>query len=218
MSDKINIVKVLKNIDVIISDIDGTITPCNTFSLLSSPRNLFKLEAWKHSLEIGSSLISRDKGKQIKCWRNFYYKVLSHTFEVDSRYKKWAQKRIFPYVTDFFSCFPKSKKIFVTQNVDGIGNLYKSILKFHDVFCNQDNKKNVVEKIVLNNNYKNYLVIGNSCEDRNMLDYLNWARGNSLIKEVVGIYVAGKYNKKCQSFDINIKNNEYGKLVELLDE
>lgn len=211
-------VKKINSIDILVSDIDNTITNHQAKSvvvnkILREPKYLFNPNLWK---SIGSYLFKKDG--EVEAWRN----LIEHFIDDKDKDKiskeyttEYVESKMFDGFFGFISVFPQDLvKIYLTRNLIEIGNAYKQATGFDDVFAEHYDKKAGIQKIV--DKYpdrKRIGIIGDSVGDEVAYEYLSWLENKGKIDYYYSIHV-GSINKGCH---LNLKKRDFRPLVKFLD-
>ena len=98
---------------------------------------------------------------------------------------------LFPGVEELYSLLP-AQKFYISRNLPMIVQKYGQELKFKDSYGEVGQKGKFVERFVQEHPiFQNYIVRGNSDEDKEMVDVLQSSIHRRKIKSVGSIFVAG---------------------------
>jgi len=127
---------------------------------------------------------------------------------------EFVQTSLYPSVEIFYSLL-SAHKFYISRNVLPITQAYSNFLNFAGVYCEEDNKGEVVENFIKNHpQFVKYGISGDSVEDEAMVDVLNYYAKIGKI-DVISCYISGNKYWESSKFDIQISKDRRG-LLEII--
>jgi hypothetical protein len=180
----------------------------------------FNPEYWGWVVETAFTRLIKDKQvAETSSWKNYIDSFLRSPESMKEIQQIFTDEKIertlFPGVEDFYSLLP-AEKYYVTRNISEVAKVYANYLKFQDYFSESDSKGKVVEDFILKNpQIEHYGVSGDSEDDQEMVDVINFYSKRKPIELLVSLYITNSRNKLNDSFLVNISRDRTG-LVELI--
>lgn len=219
-TDHSELIKKFRDLSLCISDLDDTDakSPAKKIAL---EMNHFGLnpEYWAWVAKTGFGRLTKGKSDESKAWKEFVETFLRDQDELDRLQEKltpdYVKNTLFPGVEEFYSLLPEDMiKIYVTRNIQEVGDAYGNVLGFEEVLAEQFDKEQAIRLISERYPERRRLALkGDSFEDEAILDFLNFRLEKGEIDYALSIYVIE--SDANDRFDINIRQ-DYTGLVNLL--
>lgn len=214
--------QILKS-DVLISDLDDTdaLSPGKKIAWNALSRKVLKPKLWLWALKAGYRVLSGDEAGGSKSWKEYIKLFLRDHKEIKRAKEKLTndeiERLLYPGIQELYKILsPKMYKVYFTRNILPIGWLFYKFLEFDEVIAEVFDKGKATAQFVKNNpQFKTYFVKGDSIEDKDILDVLEFYKRKGRIENVVSCYRANSEKKINRRFDVNVGGN-YLKLVEIL--
>ena len=225
--DKAETLEKLVNLDVIISDFDGTDvkSPLKnaTINFCSKPYNLIqnpRLFPW--AIEAGMKRILIGKDAESELWRKFSQIIGkdlptligdirdgfdSNDVSIDNYF--------LPAVKDFYSLFPNSDNFYASRNFEDILHLFAERIGIpeENVYAELDDKSFALKDVIERRYEKGiqggiYVLRGDSKSDDEMLDVAEFFKKHNYIDDYVGIAVGNSIHSINPKVDIITPSNQ----------
>ena len=215
--DESELAQNVNGLDLFVSDIDGTIAPCQASKIvaekvLEQPINILNPRMWN----IIATYLSSPREQ---AWNKFKEHFLSEKDRADIREKyspEYVNSIIFKGYTDFLKDIPSDAiKIYLTGNIPEIAEGFVKDTRFNGVIMDVK-KKNGIE-LLLNKYSKKQRIwySGDHPSDEEALDFLKFRTQKNEIDYVVSLFVSDSPRKINEKYDINIAQ-DYSGLHELV--
>lgn len=167
------------------------------------------------------ALAEHGKRAESECWADYVNQFLRNE-DVLTRIKelftpKEVKGSLYPGVEEFYSLLP-ADKFYVTKNIEEVARAYANVLGFAGFFSEVEDKSRLVENFILDRpGILRYGVSGDSLEDEQMVDVLNFYYRKRKIDQPTTLYRADKPTREKMNprFQVQIGKDRSG-LVELL--
>ena len=215
--DESELIKKIQNLDLFVSDIDGTIAPCQATKIvrdkvLGHPKNTLNPKMWG----VMAAYLSNPREK---AWEKFKEHFLSEKDLADIREKysvEYAHSILFKGYSDFLEDIPSEAiKIYLTGNIPEIAQGFVKATRFNDAI--HDAKKNDGIELI-SQKYparKRIWFSGDHPSDEDALDFLKFKKQKNEMDYFVSLFVSDSPRNINEKYDINIAQ-DYTGLNELL--
>ncbi len=211
--------------DVCISDLDDTDAPSPAKKLAYSKlvsKKIFDPKFISWCLRTGFKLITKGKKVEHECWKEYVDKFLTNPYDLKEIKEKYnsekVAKSLYPGVKEFYDLLPNVFKSYFTRNIPEIANAFGKFLGFDEVIPKAFDKRSLtLDFIERRPFFKNYIVRGDSPEDEEIVDVLEFYQSQGKIKNVISIYRADSPLKLNERFTVNVGKNSFG-LVKIIKE
>ncbi len=223
--NEMDLAGIIMRSDMLVSDLDDTAakspSKAAVFHFLRDTRMLAKPAFVKWAFKAGYTRLKDGKKAESGLWKEFTESFLRDKQAIQSLEKRltadYVSKRFFPGALEFYAELPKGmKRVYMTRSINAIAEHFRQAAGFDTALAEQYDKAGAVREITKRFPEKRrYVLIGDSDEDSEALDYLKFLWRYVKIDTLVSIYVAendGKINKR---FDINI-GRDYTGLAKLV--
>ncbi len=210
----------IKTADICISDLDYTDANSPAKNLAADFFHFWSKDYARWALSTAKRKISPLERQRAdsESWSEFIDSFLKKEEELEYVKQRFSEaqvkKSLYPGVEEFYQSISGALKVYLTRNIPEVADAYARELGINVIIAEAFDKTEAIENYFLNNwNLKRWVVKGDSEEDAEVLDFLEYQKRRRKIDDVVGIYVCGdSYNSK---FDINIPQ-DYRGLVEAM--
>jgi len=207
----------IKSLDLLVSDIDETIVPCQAtktvlHKIFGQPYNLLNPRLW-------DACISYVVDSRHNAWEKFRKHLLlpEDRLKIEEKYtEEYAASTLYPGFMDFLSVLPQDMlKIYLTGNIQEIAQGYIKATGFNDAICGL-NKEEGIRKVVGRFPTKQRIWFsGDHQDDDAVLDFFNHRIKKKEMDYFLSIRVCASPRSVNEKYDINIAR-DYTGIYELL--
>lgn len=211
--------RIILTSDCCISDLDDTDFKSPAKRIAFS--YLFSLGAFDPKfitwcLGTGYELLKRGKDAESERFRLFteFLKGKENKF-VDKFDIRKIESLIFDGVKEVYNAIPKAYKVYITRNIAEIAQVFADYLGFNEVLAKKFDKGKTVDEFICSHNFINYFLKGDSKEDEQALDVLEFYKRKGKVNNIISCYLSNSMNDFNSKFTINVIGG-YSGLVSLL--